>query len=263
MDKAQLISQYEAGTIGKQQLGQLRRMVLEPLIEKILSSSVQDACDWLDDKKSKLCTKKIAAAVGYDIKPVNVRQSFKPELVSCQKKLKKRGVIVTDSKTTKEIGDENARDFLEFMDLRLCNKSYRWPINNKGQLYRKAIWAYFLDLPVVDVKNTPEMLSRNEDVKNMLSSVDVKIVEGKVKTLDHSSEAALDEVLNNMTSRSISTLRQQLKEVREKVSFEREEKKRLAEENEELLKKVAFYEQKDKALISGSGVASLKKAGVH
>jgi hypothetical protein len=262
LDKTQLNDLYEAGTIGKQQLGMLRRIELESLIENILSSE-QAAAEWLDEKKSKICTNKLATAIGYGIKAVNIRQSFKPELVSCQEKLRQRGVIETDSKTTKETGDSNANEFLLFVRIRLDNTIYQWPINKKGNLYRKAIWAFFLDLPIAEIRTTPEMFSRNDDVKGILSFIDTKIAEGTLKTLDISAEAALDEVLDNMTSRSISTLRQQLKEVREQISFEREEKKRLAAENAGLRKELAYYEQKDKALISGKGVASLKKAGVH
>jgi hypothetical protein len=262
MDKIQLVNLYESGVISKQQLGQLRRITLESLIDKILSSD-KEAGNWLDSKKSKLCTKKIAVGIGYGTEPVNIRQSFRLDLNICEKKLQQRGIIINESKTTKEIGDANVQGFLKFVNTRLESHIYQWPINKKGALYRKAIWAYFLDIPVVDVSTTPEMFSRNEEVKGVLLHIDKMIAEGTVKTLDHSAEAALDEVLDNMTSRSISTLRQQLKEVREKYSFEREEKKRLATENHELRNSLSFYEQKDRALLSGNGVDSLKKAGAH
>ena len=262
MDKIQLINLYESGTISKQRLGQLRRISLEHLINKILSCD-KEAGNWLDSKKSKLCTKKVAIGIGYGTEPVNVRQSFRLDLDTCEKKLQQRGVIITESKTTKEIGDDNVQGFLKFVNTRLESHIYQWPINKKGALYRKAIWAYFLDTPVIDVRSTPEMFSRNEEVKEILSFIDKVIAEGTVKTLDHSAEAALDEVLDNMTSRSISNLRQQLKEVREKYNFEREEKKRLATENHDLRNRLSFYEQKDRALLSTNGVHSLKKAGAH
>jgi uncharacterized protein (DUF2164 family) len=84
-----------------------------------------------------------------------LRQSFKSEIVSAEQILRQRNIIINESKTTKQVGDENAKNFLVFIEDRLSNSIYEWPINNKKRLYHKKMWAFYLDQEMKDIKSAP------------------------------------------------------------------------------------------------------------
>ncbi|MGB0835398.1 MAG: hypothetical protein ACPGR2_12830 [Psychrobium sp.] len=262
MDRQALQSEYDAGTIGKQALGKLRRLKLQDILNSILALPDSDAVSWLDKNKSRIDRSKLAFAVGLRVKPDNLRQSFKAEIEAAEFKLRQLKVIVNEPKTNKQIGDENASRFLEFIEERLANNSYEWPINNKKRLYHKKIWSFFLDQPIEDLKSAPTFFSRNTTVKEKLADIDVSIANKEVKTVCYASETALDEMQETMTSAAISKLRQQIKEVREQLVGEREERKRLESENHALQIELEQYKARDKAMQSSS-IVGLKVAGAH
>lgn len=262
MDRQTLQSEYDAGTIGKQALGKLRRLKLQDILNSILALPDSDAACWLNKKKSRIDRAKLAIAVGLRVKPDNLRQSFKSEIEAAEFKLRQLNVIVNEPRTNKQIGDENVSQFLVFIEERLANNSYEWPVNNKKRLYQKKIWSFFLDHPIEDIKSAPTFFSRNTTVKEKLADIDVLIADNKVKTICYASETALDEMQDTMTSAAISKLRQQIKEVREQLVGEREERKRLESENHNLKIELEQYKARDKAMQSSS-LAELKIAGAH
>ncbi|WP_091982415.1 hypothetical protein [Pseudoalteromonas denitrificans] len=262
MDRQAMQSEYDAGTIGKQALGKLRRLKLQDILNSILELSGSDAAGWLDKKKSRIDRSKLAIAVGLRVKPDNLRQSFKSDIEAAEFKLRQLNVIINDPKTNKQIGDENVSRFLCFINERLANDGYEWPVNNKKRLYHKKIWSFFLDQPIEDIKSAPTFFSRNATVKEKLIDIDLMIVKNEVKTICYASETALDEMQETMTSAAISKLRQQVKEVREQLVGEREERKRLESENHALQIELEQYKARDKAMQSSS-IAGLKVAGAH
>jgi len=262
MNRQNLQSEYDAGTIGKQALGSLRRFKLQDILNSILALPSSEVVGWLDKKKSRIDRSKLALAVGLRVKPDNLRQSFKSEIEAAEFKLRQLNVIISDSKTNKQIGDENVSHFLRFLEERLATSGYEWPINNKKRLYHKRIWSYFLDQSIEDIKSAPTFFSRNATVKEKLANIDVMIVKNEVKTICYASETALDEMQETMTSAAISKLRQQVKEVREQLVGEREERKRLESENHAIHIELEQYKARDKAMQSPS-ISGLKIAGAH
>lgn len=262
MDRKSLQAEFDAGVIGKQALGKLRRVKLQDTLNEIIELPNDVAVMFLDKSKSKLDRSKLAKSVGLNIKPVNLRQSFKSEIESAEQILRQRNIIINESKTTKQIGDKNAKNFLVFIEDRLSNSIYEWPINNKKRLYHKKMWAFYLDQEMKDIKSAPIFFYRNLDVKKKLEEVDVLIANNTIKTMCYASETALDEMQDNMTSAAISKLRQQIKEVREQLAGEREERKRLGEENQALKAELEQYKARDKSLESIS-ISGLKIAGAH
>lgn len=263
MDRQQLESQYHAGTIGKLALGKLRRLSLTAVlddIEKLPDLEIKLA--WLDNKLSKIERKKLADAVGFDTKPDTLRQTLKDDVVKCEGRLRDRGLIVNQAKTTKQVGDENAANFLAFIDERLDSSTYQWPINNRKRLYHKKLWSFFLDQPMDEIKSAPKFFSGNNEVREKLASIDMLFADNAVKTLSYAEETALDEMQDTMTSAALSTLRQQLKEVTEKLAAEREARKDLESKNHELKLELKQYKARDLAM-TGTTVSSLKIAGAH
>jgi len=262
MDSQALEIQYGNSTIGKQSLGQLRRLKLQEILNGILVSDDAKIIYWLDKKKSKLDRAKLADAVGLDVKPVNLRQSFKADIEATELKLRQRHFITSDAKTTKQIADDNAKDFLAFLESRLSNDIYQWPTNNKNRIYHKKIWSFFLDQPIEDIKSAPTFFSKNITVKEKLADIDVMIANNEVKTTSYASETALDEMQDTMTSAAISKLKQQLKDVREQLASEREERKRFETNNHKLKNEIEQYKKREKSILS-SNLASIKIAGAH
>jgi hypothetical protein len=261
MDKSVLQSQYESGTIGKQGLGQLRRLTLQNILDEILTLKDEDAKGWLDKGHSKLDRTKLAEAVGYETKSVNLRQSFKEIIEVAEEKLSQRKIIVNEAKTNIEVRDENVINFLAFMNERLANPKYEWPINKNNRLFHRRIWSYFLDQKIEEVKSVPAFF-RSTEVKQLFADIDVKIANNEVNTLSYASEAALDEMLDSMTSAAVSKLSQQLKETKERLASEREEKKSLETENHTLKAELERYKARDQSMINSS-LSSIKIAGAH
>lgn len=264
MDRQILEDKYMAGTLSRQGQGQLRRLVLQEILNEIIVLPVDEARGWLDKKYSKLDRAKLANAVGYGIRPVNLRQSYKDDIEVSEEKLRNRKVIVNEAKTTKEIGDENITNFLAFINERLnsATSTYEWPVTNNNRVHQRRIWSYFLEQNYEEVKSAPSFFWSDSEVSGLLASIDLMIAKGEIKTISYASETALDEMKDTMTSAAISKLRQQLKNAKDKLASEREERKTLETKNYALKKELEQYQARDKAM-SSSNISAIKIAGAH
>lgn len=254
MDKQQLIEQFEADAINRQSLGVLRRMVIQEIFANLIDQDPEVIASILNKKKTKVDLKKLAKQVGFKIKPHNIRQSFMGEVVKFQDGLRAKGHIAEDDKTRTQESDENTKALIDFIKLRLTEPDYKWPINLRGTLYRRALWAYFIDTPLEEVKYPGSAMSKPE-VKELIAEVDVKIVNEELQTLDYSDNSALDEMSDTMESKAISRLRKELKESQENLVAEREA--RLA-----LEKEMKQYKQRQKGLLS-AGTDAIKSGSIH
>ena len=127
-------------------------------------------------------------------------------------------------------------------------------MNMKGTLFRRAIWAYFIDTPLDEVKFPGAPMSQKK-VKELCAEIDVKMVNKELQTLDYSSASATDEMSNTMESKAISQLRKELKESKEKLVEEREVRLKLEQQVEQ-------YEYKRKESL-GAGRNAIKSASIH
>ena len=254
MDKQALINEFQNGQISKHNLGKLRRICLEELLAKMTLDPQSLADKLLNKKRTKIDLTKLCSMVGYGVKPVNIRQSFKGEIDEASKQLELGGYL-NQSKTSSENRSENVKKFLSFIGERLDDENYEWPINTKGKLYRKGIWAFFLDIPLGDVQHSGGILSTDLEIKTKLAEIDVLLAKGDVKTIDFSSDYALDEFSNTMTNAQISQLRHKLKETQEKLVVEREARK-------ELELKLKQFEEIKKRLLSQDNTA-VKAGSIH
>lgn len=253
-DKSQLIKKYDDEGLGKQELGRLRRILLEELLENIVND-LPNIKQWLDKRETKLDTSKLAKAIGYGTKPHNIRQSFKGLVKQYEDKLPK-GVIKSSAQTNTQIRDENIIAFTKFLAERLEEPSYEWPRNLKGFLYRKGIWAYFLDIPPSEVKFLPAFFNNDSSVRDLLASIDVKIVKGEVETLSYEQDSAIDEMKGTMGDFAISSLRAKLKAKTEEVLM-------LREELESAKRELAQHKQKEKMRLTGGRQEAFKSGSIH
>jgi hypothetical protein len=254
MDKQELIEQFEANVINRQSLGVLRRMVIQEIFESLIEQPIEVIATILNKKRTKVDLKELAKKVGYKIKTDNIRQSFMDEVVKFQDSLRAKGYIAEDEKNRTQESDENTNLLINFIRLRLAEPNYEWPINLRGTLYRRAFWAYFIDTPLGEVKFPGSAMSKPE-VKELLAEIDVKIVNGKLKTLNYSNDSALDEMSDTMESKAISRLRKELKECRDELVEEREVRLSLEKE-------VAQYKQRQKGLLGATSDA-IKSGSIH
>lgn len=254
MTKEELINKHAASGLSKMETGKLRRMLLTELLDNLVSPPT-NVHDWLDKKKSKLDKAKLARAIGYNTQTHNLRQSFSDLIGEYESILKDKGIIIDVAKTNIEIRDETLTAFVVFLNERLDDPDYHWPRNLKGFLYRKGIWAYFLDIPPSEVKSLPSFFHNEQAVVDLLASVDVKISIEEVKSLDYEREAALDEMADTMNSRALSTMRQKLKEKTEEVIM-------LKEELESVKQELEQYKQRQKSMLKG-GVAAFKAESIY
>lgn len=256
MDIQELIKKYEGDCISKQELGTLRRALLTNILESIKNSENNSEIEvWLDKNRSKLCTRKLAQAVGYDCKPVNIRQSFKTLVTEYEKELRKIGSIEFEAKSNIKKHDDETVKFLAFIQERLDNPDYQWPKNIRGGLYRKAIWAFYLDVPLDEIDYVSSLLTRNKKVKDQLADIDVLIANDKVKTLDFASKSAIDEMSETYLSQALSSTRKKLKDKTEEVVFLRHEVSKLEQ-------RITKYENRTEALQQGN-IDAFKKGSIH
>jgi hypothetical protein len=256
VNKPLLVEKFKLGTISHFELGKLRKLSLIELLDDLITLDANELKRlWLDKNASKLVTSKIAEAIGYDTKPHNVRQSFKKLVLKYEKVLKERGIIIKEKLTNEEVGQDNAKDFLAFIDERLNDVDYQWPRNEKGGVYRRVLWALYLDIDPADVKGTPSFFSRHSDVARKLIDIDLLLVEDKIKWLDYKSESALEAMSDTMLSRALSKYRVELKQAREELVL-------LREQNAELEQKLKFYDARDEAMVR-SGINSFKAGSAH
>jgi hypothetical protein len=232
--KQQLIEQFNHQTIGKQALGQLRRIVLCEVLNDLASLPPDAAVKMLDKNRSKIDLAKLAVKVGYKTSATTIRQSFKKEVKQVEKGLREKKIIVSEEKSRSEQKDDNVAGFLEFINARLNEPDYEWPMNLKGALYRRAIWAFYTDTPLDDVEYPAAILSRDKLIVPMLADIDVKIASNEVKTIDFSALSSIDEMKNTMESKAISQLRKELKTAKNKLVVEREARLSIKQELAEL-----------------------------
>jgi hypothetical protein len=250
-----LIKKYSQSKISKQELGSLRRFTLTNLLNSLIVLPPKEAKLWLDSSHSKLSTSKLALAIGYKTKTDNIRQSFKELVLTYETILKDKNIIESTKKTNIEISEANERKFLLFIDSRLDDETYQWPMNNKGALYRRIIWAYYLDTPPKEIKSAPSFFTRNKLIKDKLKDIDIKMVTGGVRSLDYSATCVLEEMTDTMESKAITYLKYELKKAKQEVVA-------LREDNIKLEAQLKEVELKDEALLS-KDIASFKRGCAH
>lgn len=253
-DKDQLIKDYKIGTLGKQGLGRLRRLLLTEIL--------RNPWQFYDEKFRKLDRARIAEAVGFGTTPATLRQSFKHEIEEAEASLVVQGVVVAQTRTNADIGQESAVSFLSWIEERLKEPDFEWPVSHKGHLYRRGLWASYLGQELEDIARAPSLFARNGEVKDILDQVDVKIVEGQVQTCSLASASALDELTDTMTSRALSTLRAEVKELQEKLVAERESRLKTEKRNALLEQEVNRLQAKEQSLLS-TALEDIKIAGLH
>jgi hypothetical protein len=255
IDINELFKKYELGVISKKDLGKLRRQKLIGVLDDIIKSSPIQAIKWLDKNRSKISTAKLAKSIGFRTKTDTIRQSFKDLVSQYEDELRENGIITTDKQTNIEVGEANAKAFSTFLRKRLKDRSYYWPKNNKGGIYRRIIWAYFIDVSPEQVESAPSFFTRNKAIKKQLDEIDLMIVNDQVKTLDYSSTSALDEMSDTMLSRALSNIRLELKNARTELFL-------LREQNADFEQRLKEYESKEKALLA-KGINAFKTGSAH
>lgn len=265
LTQKELVEKFDNNCISKQELGKLRRMLLERILSDIALGSDEAAKQFLDKKRSKLDRAKLALMIGYKTKPVNLRQSFKTDIEQAEKGLKARDVIVAEAKSNAKIHDDNVTEFLAFIEDRLAmTPLYHWPVNNKGRLYHRRIWACYLNQSLDEIKSAPTFFYKDDDVKATLADIDAKLAnEDILKTLDYASDAALDEMNDNMTSAALSKYRQQIKEANETLAAVREEKRQMQITIWKLEQELNLFKLKQKRLKNLDGKADIKLMSVR
>jgi hypothetical protein len=254
MDKEQLVTLYKAGTISRQSLGVLRRAVIQETLESLSQQTSEVIGHVLNKQKSKVDLKKLSELVGYGIKPHNFRQSFMDEISKFQDDLRVNDQIKNADKSQSQQSDDNIAALIKFLNARLSEPDYKWPVNLKGMLFRRAIWAYFIDTPLEEIKYCGSVMSKSE-VQKLLIEIDVKIAKGELQTLDYGTESALDEMSNTMESKAIARLRKELKECQEDLVVEREARL-------DLERKLAVHEIKQKRLL-GKEFSAVKAGSIY
>jgi len=267
LSKEVLIEKFNNEEISKVDLGNLRRICLKEIFDKILQSNSDDIADYLSLNKSKIDRAKLAKFMGYETTTDSLRQTYKDEIEEVESVLRNRGVITGVVKSNKEVHSENIEGFTTFIQARLeMNKpAYFWPVNNNGRLFQRVIWAMYLDQPIEQIKSGPNFFY-DEPIRGLIADIDAKLACGELlKTLDYASESASDEMNDCMTSAALRTARQQIKKLQEQKAALREDNKKLEKENDklqedkvELEDELNLYKQKSKSLNSLNKKSDIK-----
>jgi ABC-type phosphate transport system auxiliary subunit len=131
------------------------------------------------------------------------------------------------------------------------NPAYQWPVNNKNKIYRRVLWAFYLDTDPVEITNIGAIMN-DKDIQTILADLDVKVVRQEVKKLDYAATSALEEMSDTMQSKAISKLTAETKELKEKLTIVNEEVRALRNQ-------LKVYEARDESLIN----ADIKGGGIH
>lgn len=271
-NKEALINKFFNKKISKVELGGLRRIVLNEILDKVLQCNNDDIADYLSSNKSKIDRAKLSKLMGFGTTTDSLRQTYKEEIENVENLLRSRGIITGFVKTNKEVHSENIEGFTAFIKTRLEMKSpeYYWPVNNNGRLFQRVIWAMYLDQPVEKTKSAPNFFYE-EPVCTLIADIDAKLACGEIlKTLDYASASALDEMNDCMTSAALRTARQKIKELQEQKAALREDYKKLEKDNNKLQEdKVALeselnlYKQKRKSLNSLNKKSDIKLQSIR
>lgn len=243
-----LIAAYENDTIGKQQLGTLRRLLLTDLLDSI-KSDPKLAKSFLSNNGNKLDRKKLANAVGYGLKTVNISQSFKDLVDETESSLKANDIIST--KTDETIRQESVEDFKTWLNERIADHDFQWPVNNKNAVYRRVLWAFYLNADPSEITKAGSIMN-DSDIRNALAEMDVRIVRGEVETADYAAASALEEMSDTMQSKAIGKLSAEVKELKEKLANANEEIRNLKLD-------LKVYETRDQSLLKGN----IKGGSIH
>jgi hypothetical protein len=99
------------------------------------------------------------------------------------------------------------------------------PTNINDRLFKKALWAFYSEQPLEDVKAAPNWFNSREAVKAALDELDLKAVAEEVTIKKYASESIADDMENSMTSALVRKLRGEIKTLTEKLDSEREMRK--------------------------------------
>jgi uncharacterized protein YwgA len=246
--RAQLIEAYKNNNISKQELGKLRRMELIDLL-KSLESDTSLAEMYLHKNRNKLVPKRLAEKIGYGMQAVNISQSFRQLVNDTEAVLREMNVILADTDTF--LHKQSISEFKKWLKERLARPNYMWPTNNRNQVYRRVLWAFYLDTDPLEITK-PGTLMNDSSIRLMLAQLDVKITKKEVNTLNYSATSALEEMSDTMQSKAISKLTAENKTLKEKLTMAREDIR-------ELEQKLKVYEARDEAL----GIGNIKGANIH
>lgn len=248
MNKEELIERYNNDTISRQQLGSLRRIILDELLQSFKEDAVL-AKSFLTKNGNKLDRKKLAAGVGFGIKTVNISQSFKELITKAEETLKADQIII--EKSDEKIRQESLESFNVWLNEKIETPDFLWPVNNKNGVYRRILWSIFLDADPSEITKAGSIMN-DSGIKKALAELDVKIVRGEVQTADYAPDSALEEMSDTMQSKAISRLAAETKVLKERLAHANEQIRGLRAD-------LKVYEARDKSLLENN----IKGGSIH
>jgi hypothetical protein len=181
-------------------------------------------------KDGTLSRKDLAKAIGLDCKPDTFRQNakLKEKILALENFIKETyfsdAKVDVKAKSKQVIGDETEESFLAWLST-VGTEELPAPTNINDRLFKKALWAFYSEQPLEDVKAAPNWFNSREAVKAALDELDLKVVAEEVTIKKYASESIADDMENSMTSALVRKLRGEIKTLTEKLDSEREMRK--------------------------------------
>ena len=213
------------------ELGNLRvesfEQVVIPMLKKLTAEEIR--ANWMRGKG--LNKAKLAEAVGWDCKTQSFRQNTRLEelfngletILEVDNKLEANGGGKPDKTSTQRQGQGNEEALQSFIEGKL-QAGTPWPMDHRGTLYRKAVFAEMSEQPIDEVVRLPGWLSSRTGCKLVLDKIDALVIQDELPTEDMSAYSAMDEVTEDMTNPLIRKLQAENKILQLTLEAERTEK---------------------------------------
>lgn len=157
------------------------------------------------------------------------------------------------SNVSQDVGLENERKLLKMLD-EMEQNGTPFPVNAKGGLYIKALWARLSEQPLEEISKAPSWFNgrnacktRLQDIKNKLAAGDLPTEETQTTTKDE----ALADLLDSSSNKTLQMMKSRMNSLKETLDSERAEKIELRKKNDELQQEIRKLRMRDEMVLTG------------
>lgn len=157
------------------------------------------------------------------------------------------------SKSSQDKGLENEIRLLSMLDEMEANGE-PFPVNRKGGLFVKALWAKLSGQPIEEIKKAPGWFNERRACKNRLAEIRTKLAQGNLQKSEQpisEKDSALEDLRDSSSNKTVQMMKTRMNSLKEKLDSERAEKSKLMKDNKALRDELDRLKQREDMIING------------
>lgn len=150
-------------------------------------------------------------------------------------------------------GQDN-EDALLFMLDEMEKNNEPFPVNGKGGLYVKALWARLSGQSVDDITKAPSWFNARHKCKERLETIKTKLAQGQLKKAEEvvtEKDTALADLMDSSSNKTLQMMKSRMNSLKEKLDSERAERSKLQQDNYALKDELSRLKQREEMILNG------------